>query len=472
MHIKTAYVWGPISNFSSFFINRLLEEGWQVHVACKAALQLDFSTLDLASAARYKIEEANDITGKLSSSQERLVFLESDEPRPGTRYDAVLFMGLPANFDDARVPRAASTAAELPRIAKELDGDTLVFIFSSLWGGIRNDGVVPEELEFKRRNPESRFEKFCQEYEYGVLKAINKTNLKWHLVRLPMMLGGIADGRTVTFTGLYKLLQELHRAQASGDPVLKLNYNPGASFWMLPCDCAAQVVFRMISDSACPVISNVISTQSTINKKWVQNLAKALRFLSIENAENDALALPATLREMLKQSIQVKSHDLFVRYQQRAPAFTSDYFVRILQFAVAHNWGKVPVRPKESSFSAEKARNYFESFLPEKIDRKLAESLAEFDGGMAFQIVGQQDCRWLLIAENGKAIVQRLGSSVHSPQVTFVINPESFGQLVAARINPAKMLKSRALQLSGDFLHCANAFGFFYGFLSKHPFRC
>src|SRR5215470_9847283 len=114
MSHKTAYLWGPISSFSGPLAAWLLRKDWQVHIAVKPALNLlTLTPLDLHSAAQTWLERALGGHEQLRAFQERVRFLDGGEPVKGTRYDALLFCGLPPNFDEPRAPRAPWAAGEL-----------------------------------------------------------------------------------------------------------------------------------------------------------------------------------------------------------------------------------------------------------------------------------------------------------------------------------------------------------------------
>jgi len=503
MSNKTAYVWGPISNFSGCLLYLLLENGWHLHIAGKSALQISLSPLDLVSTARHNIERAAGSADKLKHFHEHLLFLDSEEPQRGVTYDIVLFMGLPSNFDEPRVSRAPWAADELAKITGKLKG-VPVIVISSLWGGIQNDGAVPEEIEFERRKPLSQFESVCQQYETRILKAISKQDCRWHLVRLPLILGSSLDGRSVSFTGLYKLLKELYQAKnRHGDDrdksTIELSYNPDATFWMLPCDWAANLLLKLIEDTSRPVICNVVSTQATLNQEWLQELARALALKSVHASGKDNLSLPSTLRSMLADNIQVKTANLFEvlgRYQQAPMMLTRDYFANVLHYASQQNWGQSSSSKPESPFSPEKARTFFEKFLPAHLDRRMLKELEQFKGGLAFQIAdqddkqgppsnhndrnrpaesslmsGDDDCRWLLSIQDGRAVTTPLDNETHKPQVSFLISAMSFSRLTSGTMLLEAALITRTLQVNGNPIQCLKACEFFRRFLGLHHFE-
>jgi hypothetical protein len=479
MSTKTAYVWGPISNFSGCLLSLLLENGWHLHIATKSALQISLSPLDLGSTAQHNIEKAAGGADKLKPYLGKFVFLAGDEPQRGITYDIALFMGLPSNFDEPRVSRAPWAADELAGITAKLKG-VPVIVVSSLWGGIQSDGAVPEEIEFARRKPRSQFEAVCQQYETRVLKAISSQDCKWHLLRLPLVLGSSVDGRSVNFTGLYKLLEELYPAAGTlaGSKTAKtlaLNYNPHATFWMLPSNWAASLVLKLIEDSARPVICNVVSTQATLNQEWIQELALALSLDSILSCEKDSLNLPPVLRSMLVDNIQVKTRNLFEvlgRHQRSPMVLTSKYFAQLISYACAHNWGQIGPPKVEAPFSPEAARSFFETFLPAHLqDRHMLKALGQFRGGIALGVRERSDCLYLLSAAEGRAVVTPLDPDSDSPQVSLLVAAQSFASIVSGKIMFELALASRALQVNGAHpLQNLKACDFFRRFLMAHHY--
>src|SRR5579884_2590236 len=110
MSYKTAYFWGPVSSFSGQMAAFLVQKGWHVHVATKGAFHIALSPLDLRSTAQTCLEKALGGLDKFKIFEERIRFLDVDEVSRGTKYDAFIFCGLPPNFDEPRVSRAAWAA--------------------------------------------------------------------------------------------------------------------------------------------------------------------------------------------------------------------------------------------------------------------------------------------------------------------------------------------------------------------------
>lgn len=488
---KTAYVWGPVSNFSAFLLASLLQSGWQVHIPTKSALQISLSPLDLESTAHSAIEKALG-SDKIKLYSENIHFLDGDELQRGTTYDIVIFCGLPTNFDEARVSRSPWAAEELHAVLKRLKGVPAIIV-SSLWGGIQNDGVVPEEIEFDRRKAHTHFEGVCQQYEARILKVVSKDDCKWHLLRLPLILGSSETGRSSNFTGLYKLLKEVKQAQASGDSSnqgnLELSYNPDATLWMLPANEAADIVVKFAEDSARPSICNLVPTSVTLNQEWLHELAQYAGFSAIVSAEKDNLNLPGTLRSMLADNMQVKTRNLFEvvgRYHIASPFVPSrNYFQKICEYAAENNWGQVRSSQPVEPFSPERAQYYFEHFLPANLTDKMKKALASFKGGLVFSIGEIEECRWSLKADssgvvsvdllNPGAAVEDKGSEParkekESAPVNFTIAPLAFGKLTSGKLMFEQALVTKTLQVSGPPIQCVKACDFLRRFLRHHHY--
>lgn len=476
---KVAYLWGSISSFSGPLAALLLKKGWHVHVATKAALNLfTLAPLDLNSSAQVSLERSLGGHEQFKAFQDRLRFLEGSEPLKGTTYDALIFSGLPPNFDEPRAPRAVWAAAELMSVAR-LVKSVPVFIVSSLWGGAQPDGVVPEELEFSRRKPKSHWEGVCQQYENRVLRDLSHFDAPWHLIRLPMISGASLDGRAVNFSGLFSLLRQLTQRQAASRNgkeanLLALGYNPDATLWFLPVDAAVHLFWRILEDGSRPRICNLVSTETTLNREWLQHAARALGYQGATSVESDAFALPGILRRMLTDNILVKTRNLFEvagRYHITPVKLDQTYFDHLLSFARAENWGEpVPRQEAAAEFSGEMAGHYFEQFLPGNMSAGELQELTAHGATIAFQIDAPEPLSWLLKNVEGKATIERVEPAQVRGRIRISADADTMMRLAAGKVSLPRALLLRQARLAGpvlDALRFANAFA---RFLKAHEF--
>lgn len=481
---KAAYLWGPISSFSGPLTAWLLQKGWHVHIATKSTLNVfTLAPLDLRSSAQSLIERALGGHDQMRTFQDRLRFLEIGEVAKGTTYDAVIFCGLPPNFDEPRTPRAPWAAGELAAISKMLKG-VPTFIISSLWAGVQPDGVIPEELEFERRKPKSHWEGICQQYESKLLKALSALEAPWHLIRLPIISGANEDGRSLNFSGLFSLLRELSKAATQqeknannqDDGVLRFKYNPDSTMWFLPVDNAVSLFWRLLEDNVRPRICNLVSTQTTLNREWLGYLARALGFKNVAVGETNNHLLPGILRRLLIDNVQVKTRNLFEvagRYQQVPMRLDEAYFTRLIEFGKSENWGKQVV-VKSAIQSTEEilnlARTYFEEFLPQTLSKKDLEEATASGTSIMFILDEQKPLAWILVNNNGEARVERQEAKLHKSAVSFKFSWGVMGRLLKGEQSLHRAIFLREVKAEGKFLEVLRVSNVLARFFKEHSF--
>ena len=478
MTYKTAYIWGPVSSFSGQLAAFLAQKGWHVHVATKGAFHVSLSPLDLRSSAQDSLAKAFPDHERFKIFEDRIRFVDVNEVSRSTKYDAFIFCGLPPNFDEVRVSRAPWAAEEFPQIAKRLKG-VPVFIVSSLWGAIQNDGVVPEDMECERRKPHTPYEIVAQQYEARLLKNLGSDESPWYLVRLPMMSGSASDGHMLNFSGpltLVERLDSLTERQGKKKKPLELSYNPDEMFWFLPVDVAVHLFWRLLEDEQRPRICNLVSTQATLNQEWLQHLAKALGCSKATNVESDRYNLPVMLKKALHDSVQVKTRGLFEvmgRYQQVPTSTDHDYFERVLAFGRSAHWGQMqPSNGKhELEFSEELASQYFTEFLPGEVDSKTIGAISHDGAGIGIKIAEFEHLDWVLNAENGHVTIKAAKEQDKAPGVRFCFTGKGILRLIQRKVTLERALVMREARVEGHPLEILKSCSFFKKLFREHPFE-
>lgn len=480
---KTAYLWGPISSFSGQLAAFLVQKGWHVHVATKGAFHVALSPLDLRSTAQDCIAKALGGTEKYKVFEDRVRYLDVNEYWKGTKYDAFIFCGLPPNFDEPRVSRAPWAAENFAQIARKFRS-VPVFIVSSLWGAVQNDGVVPEEIECERRKPQSQYEAVAQQYENRLLKTLGTDDTQWFLVRLPMISGATADGKMVNFSGPLTLFQKIQGSveapKKSKGSSLALQYNPDATMWFLPVDVAVTYFWRLLEDDQRPRITNLVSTQATLNQEWLQHFAKALKYSKASCVDNDSLNLPGVVRRALTDNVLVKTRGLFEvmgRYQKVPMVIDHTYFEKVLEFGKQENWGKIggtngnhKQAQAEPPFSPEMATTYFTDFLPNNIDTGLVKEISP-NAAIGFKVDGSEDLNWILKAENGQAVVSPAKEQQQTPQVLFHFTTGGMARLIQRKVSLERALVLREARVEGNPMEILRACNFLKRFIKDHPYQ-
>jgi hypothetical protein len=410
--------------------------------------------------------------------QDRIKFVDESEVGKGTKYDAIIFCGLPPNFDEPRAPRAHWAADRLPAVMKALK-DTPVFLVSSIWGGIQRDGVVPEEFEFNRRKPQTPWEGVCQNYENKLLKALETFDSAWYLMRVPMISGRSQDGATINFSGPSSLFKEIaqtgERSNGASERRMRLRYNPDASLPFLPSDIAAFMFWKYLEDEQRPRICNLVDTQAILNQEWMQYLAKSSGISEVIASEGDDLNLPGTVRKMLMDNVQIKMRNLFevaARYQMPPIRLDKDYFDRILRFGRNKQWGALPQKEhKELGFSERLAQYYFEEHVPAHFDEALFKKATMGGTSIGFLLKGPDRLGWVLKSpnDNGNITVERLLPGMERPNICFRFTGATMTQLIQSKLPLHRALLLREVEVEGPLLQALKVANMIEQFLKDHP---
>jgi hypothetical protein len=476
---KLAYLWGSISSFSGPLAALLVTKGWHVHIATKSSLNLfSLVPLDLRSAAIDLLEQAMGGHEQFKPFQDRFKLIDESDVKAGTKYDAVIFCGLPPNFDEPRAPRAHWAAERLPAVMKMLKG-TPVFLVSSIWGGVQRDGVVPEEFEFTRRKPLTQWEGVCQHYEHKLLNGLEKVESPWFLVRIPMISGRSSNGESLNFTGPTGLFREIagfsEKLNGAPEKRLRLRYNTDATMPFVPADFASFIFWRYLEDENRPRICNMVSTQLSLNQEWMQYLSNAAGLREVVSSEGDDLNLSGTMRKMLLDNVQIRTRNLFEvagRYQLPPMRLEKDYFEKILKFGRIKRWGSnVPNEPKVLGFSERLAQYYFEEFLPANFDDNFLKKATMRGTSVGFMLKGPDRLGWVLRSpeDSENIVVERLSPEAERPKVCFRFSGATMTQLIQSKLPLHRALLLREVEVEGPLLQALKLTNVIEQFLREHP---
>lgn len=479
---KTAYIWGPISSFTGPLVAWLVKKGWHTHVACKSSLNLlSLSPLDLRSSVQAAIDASFGGHGKAKAFKDRIKIVDHGVFSKGTTYDAIIFAGMPPNFDESRVPRAPWAAAEIKDVLKESKGAPL-FILSSLYGGVQADGVVPEEREFTRRKPQTTWESTCQQYEMKIIDKLKNWGFPWYLVRMPMLSGATDNGFTLNYTGIYPMLKELSAKAQTLNEIqrenkdIKLRFNPNSFLWMMPVDTAVYMFWRFLEDEHRTSILNVIPTNPLLNSELLNYVGKSLG-IHIQDDDEDRLNLHPVLRKLLTDNVQVKNRNLFEvagRYHIPPVQMDEAYFERSLNAARSKSFGNVTeesaARDIQVSYSDRIAKFYFEEFLPEVLncDSLLDKAMAQ-GRSIGFFVKEASDLRWTLKREDGQIVLRRHEPSDERPDICFKLTGKGLINLIQSKIPLHRALMLRLVEVEGPILETLKVTNLVERFWKENP---
>lgn len=478
---KTAYIWGPISSFTGPLVAWLVKKGWHTHIACKSSLNLlSLSPLDLRSSVQAELDTSFGGHGKAKVFQDKIKIVEQGEFPKGTTYDAVIFSGMPPNFDESRAPRAPWSAAELKDVLKGTKSAPL-YIISSLYGGVQQDGVVPEEANFTRRKPQTTWESTCQQYEMRLVEKLKSWGFPWYLVRMPMLAGATDDGFALNYTGIYPMLKELankadeiNQMQRENKEI-KMRFHPNSFLWLMPVDTAVYMFWRFLEDEQRTSILNIIPTNPLLNSELLGYVGKSLG-VTIRDDDEDRLTLPPVLRKLLTDNVQVKNRNLFEvagRYHIPPVQMDERYFSKSINAARGKHFGGHATEERRDeivNYNDRIARFYFEEFIPEWLNcGSLLDKAMSQGRSIGFFIKEASDLRWYLKRDEGQIVLRRHEPSDERPDITFKLTGKGLISLIQSKIPLHRALMLRLVEVEGPILETLKVTNLVERFWKENP---
>lgn len=459
---KTALLWGPISSFTGPLTAWLITKGWHVDIACKSSLNLlSMSPLDLKSHAQTLIERSFQSRKKALAFSDKFNFQEQTSKNKKSKekvYDAIIFAGLPPNFDESRGPRAPWSANELDELLKA-HPDSELIVISSIYAAVQEDGVVPEDASCERRKPLTNWENTCQQYETKILEILDEKEYRFSLVRLPLICGATDDGSTIKHNGLYSLFKAINQFAKSEEEEneVTLNFAPDATLWYLPIDTAVYIFWRFLEDGRRPELLNMVATNPSLNREWLEHLVSVFEIDQIVASENENILLPQQITSLLTDNVQVSSKNLFgAAGRYHIPPFIADknYFQKIIDQSQAFLNETKPTgkeKIKKTINSDKLIALYFEEFLPTVLNTDGVLDKAILKGKeIGFKVKEASEGTWILKCLDGESIAQKISEEDKLPSICFKLSGPTLLKLLEKKVPFHRALLLREVEVVGN----------------------
>jgi len=212
--------------------------------------------------------------------------------------------------------------------------------------------------------------------------------------------------------------------------------------------------------------------------------------------EHDGLDLPATLRRLLIEPVQVKTRSLFEvagRYKIQPTPIDKDYFERLLQSARKINFGAQSAKIDAASqqgqscgtrgtacgeqiqYTEQIAHFYFEKWLPEKIAQGALKNARLNTLKVGFHLRSGSIYGWMIqVDEDGNPTVSRLDPTTmtqtdEKPDITFNFSGMALTRLIQHKMLLHRALLMREIDVEGNMLQVLKLSGTIDKFLRDNP---
>ncbi len=350
------------------------------------------------------------------------------------------------------------------QIAEQYEA-AFIHVSTAYVAGCRRGTVYETELE-TRQDFHNEYERSKYEAERMAQAWAHRTGLPLIVLRPSIVIGHSQHGRAVRFNTMYDMMHAFDVFSGKlGDKPFRAAAQRDAEINMIPVDYFARAAWSIIQHNR-PGTYHIANP----NPPTMEELKE--HFKSLFGVENLQLVdeadferkKPSRAERFYQKATSVyqpyvmASHPFFDQTQTDAilqqtnitlPPMDLSYFERLLQYARSVNWGKNSeavdhkVQPEIEDISG-----YFNTFLQDKINQRLLPNLHSLCATFRIAIEETPKTPWTLCIEKGA--LKSISRNGLVPECSFLLNQETFREIVAGRLAPQKAFFTRRAEIEGN----------------------
>lgn len=312
-----------------------------------------------------------------------------------------------------------------------------------------------------------------------------ETSIPTTIFRPSIVVGDWLQGRIINFNGMYNLLRCFDTfGSVIRDQSIRVTANPKATKNFVTVDYLAKTVWDIVGIGTCGTY-HITSPQPVTVGRIREIFSELFSLGHVEFVEESDFqnkkpnrAEKIYRKASLAYTPYLESEPLFDRTNTDAvlgqkklevPDLNTECFKRLLDHAQKRNWGKDDNRQgwvRRERF-AEPDR-YFGDFLPKKMHRRLLANLKNLSA--TFHIIMKEDPNvyWSLAIEQG--ILTNISRNGMVCECSFIINTDTFDDIVSARVTPQKAFFKKQVEIEGDTETGLKLVTVLAAFFKKHPY--
>jgi thioester reductase-like protein/predicted lipid carrier protein YhbT len=155
------------------------------------------------------------------------------------------------------------------------------------------------------------------------------------------------------------------------------------------------------------------------------------------------------------------------------PSLDRSLVARLLEFALADQWGRGPIRAIPAGCPASPpplCARYLEEFLPSQVRRSTVARALSLDLAFAFDIRGEDGGQWSCRWEGGELVEVRRGLDTEVV-VTYRTDAATFASLIGGRQTPQDAFFAGHIEIAGDMEIGLKLAAVFEQFLAEVPYK-
>jgi nucleoside-diphosphate-sugar epimerase/putative sterol carrier protein len=363
----------------------------------------------------------------------------------------------------------------------------LFYISSAYIVGDAENPTLEQELERPRRwkNPYEETKFIAERHVHSHCRG---KGLRYTVFRPAILIGESVHGRTIRFNSIYHYMKLFHHlaTRRKASPVI-LEAKPGASLNILPVDFAIDAIWDISQSPECEGKIFHITNPSPPKFTDLSSMAERVFGLRIEFSEG-SLAAKAISNKGAKKTGDpfsryrpymfgephfdlTNTRSLLTDYDASFPDLDEPYFRKILDYAVAHGWGKhaLPLTCQESEKSPVRFTDcYFREFLPGKLNQQLIENLKNLSAVVSINIQDEKTSNWALEIKGG--MLKAVSQDSLPVECRYLLDAETFEQIARGRLQPQQAFFDGRANIEGDMERALQVATALSEFCKSHPF--
>lgn len=366
-----------------------------------------------------------------------------------------------SNVEGTQALLDAAARARIPRFC---------FISTAYVGGSRH-GKVPEMLLPQPEPTANDYEKSKWLAENAVRDWVGP-NRRATVLRPSILIGDSHCGRATSFGGMYllarsvELLSRAVHQDASCDRhaiPLRITGDPHVRPNLIPvCWAARRVVNLALSNDAELSIHNLVNPSPPTSleiKHWLES------FYDLAGGSFTNMTWPWPNPSRFEEGFYAAGQsvlDYFARdltfevrtnpIEEAAPrSVDRAHFLRCLQYATDHNWGRCAARPVDRLSDTVDAAWYFERFLVAQLPRSHVSRISALTAIVRFIVEGPRGGDWTCRYEQGRLVGVIRDGGEHE-QFGFRVQQDAFIAIVRGSVRLQEAYNAGNAQIFGDIL--------------------
>ena len=351
----------------------------------------------------------------------------------------------------------------------------------------RRAGIIAEE---GRENGQG-FHNPYEESKYQAEQLVRATpGIRATIYRPAVIVGDSRTGYTSSFNGLYRFLElaarlaTVHSTAGQARLPLRLPLSGDEVWNLVPVDWVSRAIVELLARPQWHGRTFHLVARSPVSTRLVRDVgAEVLNLRGVEFVGSEAVEQPSLLEQRFHDGIReywpyLGGNPVFASANTSAalpdlppPPVDRPMLERLIRFAVANRWGRIPKQTTEvspRSLPPSRCAEYIEQVFPGQARQSGLAREAGLDLTICIDLRGPGGGQWSCKWQQGELIYARRGLE-DDAVVTYHTDTETFQAVISGLQIPQEAFFEQRIAITGDLETALKLAVLFGQFLAEHP---